>query len=139
MAGFRPLTHEELHSLVLPDLTAVYLALPEGFTNGLGEEVSAAEVVRDLLVNTQTLLDLYHIKKRLPVQLFVPDLWHIAKGRALSLPKEEGDQLWEFGILCNRIATTLYGEKEYAAFEHRYPGSVYRTPLDVPNYRHDEE
>jgi hypothetical protein len=118
------------------DLTGFLLMLkPFCAQNGLGEPVHYHRAMEVYQERFNVLLDHFQNGTELPsgFTLFIPDLWHIAKGRATSFPKEDGEELWQCTVKGHTLVKAC-GFVRFAdgstfttegGFETRVPGSLW--------------
>jgi hypothetical protein len=127
-------TKEDIFQLVKPDLTVAKLSMPSAsFTNGLGQPVNALLAVEEFDKQLEQVLAAAKGDGDFPESFFVPDLWHIGKGRAKVVPGEEGQSLWNATAMGLMLGRTFYG-RESSESNHNYPGERFSNPLDEPKY-----
>lgn len=84
------------HQLSKLDLGYISLFLDnDEVVNGVGESKRVCEVVANFSRDVQ--LYCKYVNSEFPsgYQLYIPDFWHIAFGRAKCLTKEDGQLLWD--------------------------------------------
>ena len=92
-----------------------------------GREVGFATVLVDFQRDLEAVISAIQSGSE-PPPLFVPDLWHVAKGRAKSYPPEEGDFLWNVCLFGNRIGRQFYG-REVHHVSHNQCGHLFTEPI----------
>lgn len=135
------LRQSEIADLEKPDLTFIKLLLPpEGFqTQGVKGVVdplpiNMLKVVEDFDTALGEMIEAVKLGTPLPATFFVPDLWHVAKGRAKLLPPEEGDTLWRCCHMGLLLGNTFYNARQAFSSSYNHPGSMYTEPLDEPRF-----
>jgi hypothetical protein len=134
MAGYTALTKTEFESLEIPDLRWIALGIAEGITRGDGVSVDIPGVLNDFFAAFEAVANAARSGSPLPESFFVPDLWHVAKGKVASVPKSEGDALWDAYKLASNLGVTLYCEREGAVHNHNYPGYRFFEPRPKPEF-----
>lgn len=136
IAGY---TREEFESLKLIDLTTVKLNLPtRGVQDGHGRPVNPKQVIEEFDRALRNVFTRAKQGKPLPAEFVVPDLWHMAKGRAKVVSGVNSDRLWDAHCIAVRLGRTFYGREAVESREH-HPGSVFYEPLAEPKWHVPEK
>lgn len=98
--------------------------------NGMNETVPIHTVISEYQADLESVVTALRANDPLPadLRLFVPDLWHVAKGRAADLPKEEAGRLYQAQVYGHTLGR-LYMEIDYSdpiPLKNQYPGSIFK-------------
>lgn len=127
-------TKAEVEALESINLGSIAIVMPNT-TRGDGKPIDLSKVVIEFQNEFNAVLDAVKNNKKLPLSFFIPDLWHVAKGRAVSLSPKEGDELWDMNVKAKGLANTFYKIADVSDYEqYAYPGAVHREPLAKPRY-----
>ena len=65
--------------------------------------------------------------------LFVPDLWHVALGRARCFTQQDGHKLWETAVLGIELGTNTFLHRRDHVKARNHPGSIfYNDTKNIP-------
>lgn len=134
------LRQSEIADLEKPDLTFIKLLLPpEGFqTGGMPGvfeplPINMLKVIEEFDIALGEVIQAVKLGTALPDTFFVPDTWHVAKGRMKYLPPDDGETLWQCCVTGLLIGNTFYKVREMTS-SHNHPGSKFVEPLDEPRF-----
>ena len=115
--------------VTVPDLGYISLIIGES-ENGFGMPIDNSNVIQEYQADLTVLVEALNKTGRPPkdFELFVPNFWHVAYGRAKDLTEEDGALLWASTVFGTRIVEQFFGGGPVtAAFRHNLPGSLYRV------------
>ena len=126
------------HQLSKLDLGYISLFLDnDEIIDGFGESKHVSDVIAKFAKDVSGYCEYAQSKFPNDYQLYVPDFWHIAFGRAKCLTQEDGQMLWDVASflldvmlpmqaagVARRISFMQF-EQEEIAIEHEFGGSVF--------------
>lgn len=100
------------HQLSKLDLGYISLFLDnDEVVNGLGESKRVSEVIANFGRDVQEYCTYVNSEFPPGYQLYVPDFWHIAFGRAKCLTQEDGQLLWDVSSFLVDVMAALQASK----------------------------
>lgn len=116
----------DVTALEAPNLSRL-AAMAEDVYNGRGDEINTGKIIALYEKALRTVVDF--VQGRTPslpkgFRFFVPDLWHVAKGRARMFDDVDGDCLWDACVQGTLLGRQL-GWKEESAVWQGNDGLIY--------------
>jgi hypothetical protein len=115
----------DLNNYEVPDLSIIALCVnKDAAVNGNEESVNIVKNIEEFHQDFTKLVECVKSTGKPPpsYNIFVPDFWHVAYGRAKCMPAEEAELLWGSVIVARRIGNEFEAQVTYNQFRYKHPG-----------------